>query len=86
MKHLLFYLKVHGPCVNFSSVSQCLDKKGLKCDKYFPKKYQEHTTTTETGFTSYRRRDPEHNGHTLDNVKVRGKRETVQISNKWIVA
>ena len=65
--------------------SQCLDNKGLKCDKYFPKKHQEHTTISENGFTTYRRRDPEHDGFTLDNVKVRGKKETVSLSNKWIV-
>ena len=72
---------VHGPCVGFNTKSPCLDGQKTHCDKNYPMKYQEHTTSTETGFITYRRRSVEQGGHTMD-IKISGHDKPITLDNK----
>ena len=73
---------VHGPCHGFNALSPCMMNPDKKCEKDFPKNYQQHTTTSEQGFTTYRRRSKDQGGHTTTK-KVKG--QEVILGNSWVV-
>ena len=70
---------IHGPCHFFNAWSPCLLNPKKKCEKDFPKAFQEHTTSSEQGFITYRRRQK---GHTTTK-KVKG--EDKILDNRWVV-
>ena len=71
---------VHGPCTGVNHSSPCMVQN--KCTKEFPKSFQEHTTTSEQGFTTYKRRS-ESQGGFFGMKKV--QRKDTKITNKWVV-
>ena len=79
--NLVNQFMVHGPCVSFNTNSPCLDDSKKNCEKKYPMKYQEHTTCSETGFITYRRRSVKQGGRTME-IKVTGQEVAVTIDNK----
>ena len=73
---------VHGPCHGFNHLSPCMLNSSKKCEKNFPKLYQDQTMTAENGRTIYRRRNTEQGGH-LITKNVKGKE--VKLGNQWVV-
>ena len=70
---------IHGPCHGYNPMSPCLMNPKKKCEKDFPKSYQDHTTVNENGYTTYRRRK---DGHTTTK-KVKGEDQILH--NRWVV-
>ena len=73
---------LHGPCHGFNHLSPCMLNSNKKCEKNFPKPYQEQTMTSENGRTIYRRRSAEQGGHLITKT-VKGKE--VKLGNQWVV-
>ena len=73
---------LHGPCQGFNPKCPCMLNKRNRCEKDYPKKYQEFTTMSEQGFISYRRRSRDQGGFTTTK-KVLG--EEKELGNIWVV-
>ncbi|XP_028782636.1 uncharacterized protein LOC114738734 [Neltuma alba] len=64
---------VHGPCGAANPKSPCM--KDHKCSKYFPKKYNSHTTIDDDGYPTYRRRN---DGRIIDT-------KSIPLDNRYVV-
>jgi len=73
---------IHGPCGAFIMASPCMEEG--RCKKRFPKPFTNDTITDTDGYPLYRRRDPEHGGHTFTMRKSNSINE-VEIDNRWVV-
>lgn len=73
---------IHGPCGAFNMTSPCMEEG--RCKKRFPKPFTNDTITDIDGYPLYRRRDPEHGGHTFTMRKPNSINE-VEIDNRWVV-
>jgi len=73
---------IHGPCGAFNMTSPCMEEE--RCKKRFPKPFTNDTITDIDGYPLYRRRDPEHGGHTFTMRKPNSINE-VEIDNRWVV-
>jgi hypothetical protein len=65
---------IHGPCGLDKTKSSCLKKDG-KCNKFFPKPFNNQTFLNDSKYPIYRRRDMGtfvYRGRTLDNRWVVG--------------
>ena len=65
---------IHGPCGVLNPTSPCM--KDGKCQKHYPKDFQETTQENYNGYPIYRRRNIGHY------VEVRGG---IQLDNRWVV-
>ena len=55
---------IHGPCGNIFPTADCM--KDGKCNKFFPKPFQEHTVVDiNSTYAAYRRRRPIDSGRTI---------------------
>lgn len=72
---------VHGPC---NAKSPCCQNDKKECEKKFPKNYQTHTTVSENGAVTYRRKSPQEGGHTLMK-QMKGENLPIKIGNQFIV-
>lgn len=73
----------HGPCgINYPQSPCMIDKNGeksSKCQKRFPKAFQQHTEWNRNDtYPKYRRRSPEDGGRAIDTP-------TGPVDNGWIV-
>ena len=64
---------MHSPSGPLNPKAQCMMDK--RCNKFFPKKYNPHTTIDHEGFPSYRRRD---DGRS---VEIKG----IPLDNRFVV-
>ncbi|KAI9121211.1 hypothetical protein K1719_008244 [Acacia pycnantha] len=55
MYELVQKFMMHSPCGPLNPNAQCMVDK--RCNKFFPKKYNQQTTVDHEGFPTYRRRD-----------------------------
>ncbi|CAH9132818.1 unnamed protein product, partial [Cuscuta epithymum] len=56
---------IHGPCGSANPSSPCMQDR--KCNKYYPKQFQEFTTLDEDGYPIYRRRQ---NGREIEKSDI----------------
>lgn len=64
---------IHSPCGIANKKAPCMSED--RCTKYFPKKFNETTSTDEDGYPVYRRRD---NGRVVD-------KNVVTLDNRYVV-
>ena len=67
-------MMMHGPCGELNRSSPCM--KDGKCEKYYPKNYQESTHTDSNGYPIYRQRN---NGCYVE------VRNGIHLDNQWVV-
>ena len=74
---------IHGPCEGFNAFSPCCLNPNKTCEKGYPKSFQDKTSTSETGHTTYRRRSPTQGGHLTQKTIKDGQK--VMLGNRWVV-
>ena len=65
---------MHGPCGILNPSSPCI--KDGKCQKHYPKNFQQSTEESDNGYPIYRRRN---NGHFITT------KSGVQLDNRWVI-
>ncbi len=77
---------VHGPCGDENPSCPCMSRRAgetIKCNKGFPKTFQQETTMQGNGFPLYRRREGVGDGPTIQlpsNCNIE-----VTLDNNWVV-
>ena len=67
-------IMMHGPCGVLNPLSPCM--KDGKCQKHYPKNFQEITQENSDGYPIYRRRN---DGHYIE------VRNGIKLDNRWVV-